>query len=68
MFDFDSLIGLEEDKAREILTKFGYKNINVLLNSKLNEKYDKRIVCSVRNSEKVVTLIIGEFYVDIKGE
>ena len=33
--DFNSLIGLEEEKARQFLKKNGYNNIETKINSKL---------------------------------
>lgn len=64
--DFKSLIGLEEEKARQFLIENGYNNIETIINSKNNELCDTLVVCSVRYSASMVTLICGEFYLNVK--
>ena len=64
--DFKSLIGLELEKAKKVLLEFGYNDIEEIKNSKENELCDSLIVCSVRESNKKVTLICGEFYLNVK--
>ncbi len=64
---FNSLIGLEESKARQFLLKNGYNNIETIINSKNNEKCDTLVVCAVRESESKITLVCGEFCLNIKG-
>jgi hypothetical protein len=66
MFDLNSVIGLEAKDAENVLLENGYKNIIIVLNSKHNDKCDTKIVCSVRRENDEVTLVCGEFYVDIK--
>lgn len=66
MFDFDSLIGLEVGEAKEILAKNGFNDINIVINSKQNDKTDKLIVCATKQSGTFVTLVCGEFYLNIK--
>lgn len=68
MVDFDSLIGLKESDAKQILTSFGYKNIITVINSKQNQKCDTMLVCAVRQNKesKEVTLICGEFFINIE--
>lgn len=63
--DFNSLIGLEEQKARQVLVENGYNNIETKINSKENELCDTKVVCAVRENEEKVTLVCGEFYLNI---
>jgi hypothetical protein len=64
--DFSSLIGLETEKAKEILVKNGYNNIEIIQNAEHNELCDSVLVCSAKESNGKVTLICGEFYLNIK--
>ncbi len=64
--DFNVLIGLEEEKARQFLIKNGYNNIVTITNSKDNELCDTTIVCAVRENGTKVTLVCGEFYLNIE--
>lgn len=64
--DFSSLIGLDEKKAREILAKNGYNNIETIINSKHNELCDSLLVCSANEENGKVSLVCGEFYLNIK--
>ena len=64
--DFNGLIGLEEEKARQFLIKNGYNNIETVINSKDNNLCDTKVVCAVRNSGEKITLILGEFFLNIK--
>ncbi len=66
MFDLDNLIGFEVSRAKSLLQNNGFKNINIMENFKPNEKCDTKIVCSVILNEDMVTLVCGEFYLDIK--
>ena len=63
--DLNSLIGLEEAEARQFLKKNGYNNIETIINSKHNELVDTRVVCAVKQMGTTVTLICGEFYLNI---
>ena len=63
--DFNSLIGLEEKKARQILNENGYNNIETKINSKENDLCDTMVVCAVRENHGLITLICGEFYLNI---
>ena len=67
MFDFKSLIGLELNSAKEKLEKFGIKNICIQMNADHNEKCDTILVCAVKSNETEVTLICGEFLMNLKG-
>ena len=64
--DFKSLIGLEMKKARNLLIDFGYNDIETIINSKENELNDTLVVCAVRQNKSKVTLICGEFYLNLK--
>lgn len=67
MFDLESLIGFKVDKAKEKLEIEGFKNVVVVLNSEHNDKCDEVIVCAVREQDGCVTLICGEFFMNLKG-
>ena len=67
MFDFEKLIGLEKEKAEDILHELGYKDIEIVINSKRNELCDSLLVCKADENEGKVTLICGEFYLKLKG-
>ena len=64
--DFKNLIGLEEQKARQVLLENGYNNIETKVNSKDNDLCDTKVVCAVRENEHTITLICGEFYLNIE--
>lgn len=64
--ELNSLIGLEEQSARQILLENGYNNIEVIINSKDNTLCDTKLVCAVRESDDVITLVCGEFYLNIE--
>lgn len=64
--NFNSLIGLDEQKARQFLMENGYNNIETKINSKDNNLCDTKVVCAVRKNEKKITLICGEFYLNIE--
>ena len=66
MFDFDSLIGLEVSEAKEILAKNGFNDINIVINSKQNDKTDTLVVCATNFCGDFVTLVCGEFYLNLK--
>ena len=63
--DFNSLIGLDEQKARQVLIENGYNNIETKENSKYNDLCDTKVVCAVRENVNKITLICGEFYLNI---
>ena len=67
MFDFESLIGQKKDKALEILAKNGYKDIEIIINSKKNELVDSQLVCKATQENGKVVLVVGEFYLNLKG-
>ena len=67
MFNFNDLIGLELGLAKEKLKNNGFKNINIVLNSKHNEKCDTVLVCAVKENNNGITLICGEFFMNIEG-
>ena len=64
MFDTDSLIGLETQKAIEILKANGFFNISIKLNSKQNEKAKTKLVTAVKLIDDEVVLYCGEFCLD----
>ena len=70
MFDFDSLIGLEIEKAKSLLNDAGFKNIEIILNTdkRQNYDYDTILVCAVRVADDSIRLICGEFLFQLKGE
>ena len=63
--DFNSLIGLKENQARQFLQENGYNNIETVSNFKHNEKCDSVVVCAVRCDDEKITLICGEFFLEI---
>lgn len=67
MFDLNSLIGLEKSKAENILRANGYNDIRLKINSVHNDKTDTLVVCATKKSGDCVTLVCGEFYLNIKG-
>ncbi len=64
--DFKSLIGLELSKAKKVLYDFGYNDIEEVKNSKENELCDSLVVCAVREKDKKINLVCGEFYLNVK--
>ena len=68
MFDFEELIGLEIEQAKELLSKKGFNDIEIILNSEHNDKYDKTLVCAVRKKDEKITLICGRFFFGLKKE
>ena len=67
MFDFESLIGLSKDDAIKILQNNGYNKIEIIINSKSNDLCDSQLVCKAEEKNGIVRLIVGEFYLNIKG-
>ena len=70
MFDFDSLIGLEIEKAKALLNDAGFNNIEIVLNTDRRQKNecDTILVCAVRVADDSIRLICGEFLFQLKGE
>ena len=70
MFDFDSLIGLEIEKAKELLNDAGFNNIEIVLNTdkRQDNVCDTILVCAVRVADDSIRLICGEFLFQLKGE
>ena len=64
--DFKNLIGLEVNEAKKVLLEFGYNDIEEVINSKNNEKSDSLVVCAVRFDGAKITLVCGEFFLNIK--
>jgi hypothetical protein len=64
--DFSSLIGLDVEKAKTILAENGYTNVEITLNAEHNELCDSVLVCLAKESNGKVTLVCGEFYLNIK--
>ena len=64
--DFKDIIGLEVTKAKKVLADFGYNDIEVKKNSKEDGLSDSLVVCLVREKNSKITLICGEFYLNIK--
>ena len=67
MLDFNSLIGLEKDEAVRILNKNGYNKIDMVISSKSNELCDSLLVVKAEEKNDKVRLVLGEFYLKIKG-
>ena len=68
MFEFNSLIGVEVSKAKEILTANGFDKVNIIMNAEHNDKCDTVLVCAVRVADDGINLICGEFLMQLKGE
>ena len=64
--DFSSLIGLDEQKAIQILKENGYKDIEVKKNSEHNDLCDSFLVCLAKEEDGKAILVCGEFYLNIK--
>ena len=64
--DFNDLIGLDVTDAKKVLNNFGYNDIEEVINSKSNELCDTLVVCAVRQKNKKITLVCGEFYLNVK--
>ena len=64
--DFNDLIGLDVTDAKKVLSNFGYNDIEEVINSKSNDLCDTQVVCAVRQSDKKITLILGEFFLNVK--
>ena len=64
--DFNSLIGLTDSEAKQILIQNGYSDIEIKINSKHDEKFDALLVCAAKEDDEKVILICGEFCLDIK--
>ena len=64
--DFRDLVGLCVDDAKKVLGNFGYNDIEEVINSKSNEKCDTLVVCAVRENGKKITLVLGEFFLNVK--
>ena len=67
MFDANSLIGLEVSRAKEILQNAGFKHIDIVLNAETNDECDTILVCAAYERVGSITLICGEFLMEIKG-
>lgn len=67
MFDFSSLIGIEVSIAKKELENAGFKNIEVVLNSESNDKCDTTLVCAAFEKNGSITLVCGEFFMNLKG-
>ena len=66
MLDLKSLIGLELSEAEKLVLANGEYKINVIMNSKQNDKCDTVIVCNAKQDGGVINLYCGEFYLKIK--
>ena len=67
MFDFNSIIGLCESEAVQILKSHGFGNINIVLNSHEREGCDTRLVTSVKYNDDSVTLVVSDFKLEINN-
>ena len=61
--NFDDLIGLEVERAKNILVKNGYTKINIVNNYKSDEKCNELLVCLVKQTNDLVTLVCGSFFI-----
>ena len=61
--DFNTLIGLEEFEAKQILTQNGLDDIETIINAKIDERCNRTLVCAVRQTKNHITLICGRFYI-----
>lgn len=64
--DLKSLIGLEVGEAKKLISADSENKINVIINSKPNDKCDTMIVCNVKQKNGVINLYCGEFYLNMK--
>ena len=65
MLEYNNLIGLDPQDAIKVLNKQGITNVNLVINSKPNERAKTLLVCAVKNNEDSIDLICGEFCLDI---
>ena len=61
--NFDTLIGLEVSRAKDILSQNGFDNVEVKENLIPDEKCNELLVCAVKQGENLVTLVCGGFYI-----
>ena len=61
--DFDDLIGLDIDSAKNKLLENGYTNINIVNNYKSDEKCNEMLVCLAKQTNDLVTLVCGNFFI-----
>ncbi len=66
MFDISCVIGQELEKAKLLLNENGIYKIEIINNSVQNNMCDTVLVCSAKQMDDVVTLVCGEFYLNIK--
>lgn len=67
MFDLSVLIGKTTEEAIELLKENGFFKIETKQNFKHNDKCDTKLVCSASINGDVVTLVEGEFCLNIEG-
>lgn len=60
--DFNDLVGLEENEAKQILSQNGFSDVKTIINAREDEKCNKTLVCAVKQTENRITLICGRFY------
>jgi hypothetical protein len=61
--NFDELIGMQVCRAKDILVKNGYTNINIVNNYKSDEKCNELLVCLAKQTNDLVTLVCGNFFI-----
>ncbi len=66
MLDLKLLIGKDIESAKIILNENNENNIEVIENSKHNEKCDTLLVCKAEKVGEKVRLVCGEFCVNVK--
>lgn len=66
MLELNMLVGLEINEAKKIISSCGEYKINVIMNSKTNDKCDTVLVCNAKLENDVINLYCGEFYLNMK--
>ena len=67
MQELKKLIGLDIEEAKKLISADDEHKINIIMNSKHNEKCDSVIVCNAKLENGVINLYCGEFYLKLKG-
>ncbi|MBQ8451419.1 MAG: hypothetical protein IJ538_01415 [Clostridia bacterium] len=63
--NFESLIGLEVQKAKQILSENGYNEVSITINSKEIAGANSTIVCAVREKNNQIELVCGKFITEL---
>ena len=66
MLDLKKLIGLDIEEAKKLILADGENKVNIIINSKPNDKCDTLLVCNAKQENGVINLYCGEFYLNMK--